>query len=60
MARKKRSRRRDRGLTATAPSTAKTILRKSKDDLVRPYTYIRGVDASVAKYLRTSKKWDKK
>ncbi len=58
--RKKRTRNRDRGKTATAPKTAVTIHRKCKDGLVRPYIYVRGVDASVAKYFRTSKKWDKK
>jgi len=57
---KKRSRRKDRGKTAIAPKTAMTIHRKCKDSLVRPFTYIRGVDASVAKYFRTSKKWGKK
>ncbi len=56
----KRTRRRDRKSTARAPSTATTINRKCKDGLVRPFTYMRGVDASVAKYFRTSKTWDKK
>lgn len=57
---KKRSRRKERGLTARARDSATKINRKCKDGLIRPFTYFRGLDASVAKYLRTSKTWGKK
>lgn len=56
----KRTRKRDRKSTVRASSTATTIHRKCKDGFIRPFTYIRGVDASVAKYFRTSKTWGKK